>query len=175
MLFALAASLAAPAWALPADLDPAITANIGPREDAVGRYDDDAGATAFLVEVLKTDPAVEVRAAAAATLFSRWAKGVGDPDEHRAIALWAADNADDGVRAAAVRALADTGDDYTLVVKYLDDDSAAVRAAAFSGCERWAERHPDRATEARAALSGHELTMEGKARRLFETVRSKIP
>ena len=60
-------------------------------------------------------------------------------------------------------------------MKYLDDDNAGVQAAAWSGCERWAERHPDRAAEIHEVLGGRELGMQGKARGLLEKVRAKIP
>ncbi|MEQ1505812.1 MAG: HEAT repeat domain-containing protein [Myxococcota bacterium] len=169
--------LATPAaWALPPAVDPAITTSLGQREDAVGKLAKDPGSTATLIEVLKHDPAAEVRARAAGVLFDRWAAGT-DKDAIQDVAQWAAAGAeDDGVRAAAIRALGDVGDDYTLVVPYLDDDSAGVRAAAYSACERWSMRHPDRSAEVRAILDRQaEPDMEGKARLFLEKVRSKMP
>ncbi|MEZ4236153.1 MAG: HEAT repeat domain-containing protein [Myxococcota bacterium] len=163
------------ALALPPDLDPTLNPHLGLREDAVGAHAKDDAATADLIEVMKTDPAPDVRARAAKALFDRWATGVGDPNTHKAAAIWAASQGDPGTRASAVRALGDTGDDYTLVVGYLDDDDKQVSAAAYAACERWAERHPDRAGEINAVLSGRELSTEGKARRLIEKIRDKIP
>lgn len=161
------------AWALPPELDPMVTRSLGLREDAVGKLAKEAGAQATLIEVLNHDPSPDVRARAASVLFARWAAGT---DDAREIAMEAAaTHGDDGIRAAAVRALGDTGDDYTLVVPYLDDDNAGVRAAAFSACERWIVRHPDRAPEVQALLDGREQSMEGKARLFLERVRAKVP
>jgi HEAT repeat protein len=168
--------VATPAWAaLPAELDPTVTPSIGLREDAAGKLTKDPEATATLIAVLHDDPSPDVRARAAKALFDRWAAGIGDRGLHRGVAIWAAANADDGIRAAAVRALGDIGDDYTLVVGYLDDENAGVRAAAYSACERWIERHPDRADEVRAELDGQEQSMQGKARLFLEKVRAKVP
>ena len=127
----------ATAWAVPPELDPTITPNIGPREDAVGHLAKDPDATAVLIAVLRDDPSPNVRARAASVLFARWAEGI-DPDtvrEHRDRGRGL--HGDDGIRAAAVRALGGTGDDYTRVVPYLDDGEAGARAAAYSTCERW--------------------------------------
>jgi HEAT repeat protein len=168
--------LSSAAWALPSGVDPAVTHSLGLREDAVGKLAKDPAATDTLIEVLQTDPSPEVRARAASVLFGRWASATGDVDTHRDIAVWAAASGDPGVRAMAVRALVDTGDDYELVVQYLDDDNAGVRAAAYSACERWIERHPDRAEEVRAVLDEQgEPKMQDKARLFMEKVRAKMP
>lgn len=159
---------------LPADVDPEVTQNVGVREDAVATLARQPDATQTLIRVLHDDPSEDVRARAAKGLFDRWADADDRDDDlrtYRQVAVWAAENADDPVRAAAVRALGDTGDDYELVTPYLDDDSAAVRAAAFGACQRWVQRHPDRADEVMPLLVASEPTVEDKARRLIEKVR----
>jgi hypothetical protein len=139
------------AWAaVPADLDPALTPSVDQREEAVTRIGRHPDATHTLIEVLRADPAIEVRALAASALFARWASGAGDSATYLKVAIWAAENADDPIRAAAVRALGELADDYSLVVRYLEDEDPAVQAAAYAACEQWAARHPNRARAVRA-------------------------
>ncbi|MEQ1503013.1 MAG: hypothetical protein ABMB14_12325 [Myxococcota bacterium] len=143
------------AWAgLPADLDPAATRSVTKRDDAVLALAALPGpdATATLIQVLFGDPAEDVRFRAAKILFHWWADAGADAEPFRGVAESAAADADSRIRVLAVRALGDTGDDYTMVTPYLGDDDDAVSAAAWATCERWADRHRDRAAEVRAAL-----------------------
>ncbi len=97
---------------------------------AIAAHQDDPAATSALVWVMRNDADLPVRKRAWRALRARWDNGVGVGAEHEAAAVWAAANAEEDTRVAALEALGALSRDLDLPARHLADAAQPVRAAA---------------------------------------------
>ncbi len=112
---------------IPADLR---TGTAAERIDALLRYEDDPGASAAVVWVMKNDEDASVRKKAWRVVRARWRRGTGSDATHRAAAIWLAAHGTSGLRVEALNAIGKRCSDTSLVSPYLADGSSRIRIEA---------------------------------------------
>lgn len=129
-------------------LDPA-QASVEVREEAVTALEDDPGATALIIQVMKTDPEPAVQHRAWRVLRARWKHGTGEPAEHQAAAVWLIEHGDLGLQAEAMKAMGAYGDDLALAQSLLEHGEPKLARAACQATAGIAGRQgqPDLAKE----------------------------
>lgn len=156
---------------IPADLR---TGSADEREDALVRHEDEPGATAAIVWVMKNDTSSSVRFKAWRVVRARWNRGTGAAAEHEAAALWLAANGSEDLRIEAIDAVGENSRSIEHAAAQINDLDEDVRIASVKAVGAVANRTGKRDNAREVLSSRRDKEGSSSVRKKIDAVIDKL-
>ncbi|GDX80888.1 hypothetical protein LBMAG42_26990 [Deltaproteobacteria bacterium] len=157
--------------AIPADLR---TGSADEREDALVRHEDEPGATAAIVWVMKNDTSSSVRFKAWRVIRARWNRGTGAAAEHEAAALWLAANGSEDQRIEAIDAVGENSRSIEHAASQINDLDEDVRVASVKAVGAVANRTGKRDNARDVLTARRDKEGSSSVRKKIDSVLDKL-